>query len=204
MEMNLKKTSNLLIVVIIVAVILGCRWGDSLVKKSSPEENSSNSTSNTTSPTKSTEELLPETVGDFKQNERRKKMDDYTVTDYGAIETYVVWYDEGVQAFVSKFKDSADADKTLNIFKGKATSTTGDYVSWAVMKNEEVKDPTGQVIGKMVLLIDFGDTAAKEKKEKGTPEPEYLLATHNNYLYRIYASKRVGDAQAFYNKLPFK
>ncbi len=195
----------MLIVLIILSVVLGCRWGESLVKKSSfKEDSSSSSSSNTPAPTKSTEELLPETVGDFKQKEHKKKMDDYTVTSYGAIETYNGWYEGSISAFVSKFKDSAGAENTLNAFKGKATSTTGDYVSWTVMKNEDVKDRSGKVVGKMILLIDYGDTAAKYKKENGTPEPEYILATYNNYLYRIYASKRVGDAKAFYDKLPLE
>jgi hypothetical protein len=106
---------------------------------------------------------------------------DYTNQDYGALEVLRAEYGKDISIVLSRFKDAANANSTMQALAKKAAS------AYSTVSQKHIKNRSGQALGEFWLL---------QRKDV------YLLVTYRTYLYRVYGGYRSEDVQKVFSSLP--
>lgn len=111
-------------------------------------------------------------------------------TDDGAIGVMRADYGRHVRIFISKFKDTAGPNRSMQTFiKSVDAALTENTSGYYFKKQEPVLDDAGQQVGKLVLLWET------PPQESEFTNHEYLMISRGIYLCRIYTDdERFGEA----------
>ena len=138
----------------------------------------------TTLGSSSTTDRLPESLGQFRRNKLETNVADSSNQEYGAVEAVRAEYGKDILIFLSRFRDSAVANTTMQAYAKK-----GGY---STLSRKQIKNRSGQTLGEFWML-----------KGSGRGANILLLATSANYLYRVSGSNS-DDVEKVFKLLPLQ
>lgn len=134
----------------------------------------------------STVDRLPESLGQFRRNKLETQVSDSTNQDFGAVEVLRAEYGKDISIFLSRFRDSAGANTTMQSYAKKVAG------SYSTVSRKQIKNRSGQTLGELWML-----------KGSGRGSDVLLLATTGNYLYRVNGSSS-DDVERVFKSLPLQ
>ena len=142
--------------------------------------------SGTASGSLSTSDRLPESAGQFRRNKLESIVANASTQDDGAVEMMRAEYGRDILIFLSRFRDSDDANATMQAFAKKVAG------SHNTVSRKHIKNRSGQTLGEFLML-----------KGSGRGDNVLLLATTGNYLYRINGSSS-DEVERVFKSLPLQ